>query len=64
MGQQPDEFHFDGVQVYSANVKMKDPLYPVLSLWFGSASGTSESTTPTGKANALDVNYVRVWRIR
>lgn len=57
-------FYFDGKQIYSVNAKMRDPLYPVLSLWYGSASGTPDATTPEGKANAFEINYIRVWRIR
>lgn len=57
-------FYFDGRQVYSVNARMKDPLYPVLSLWFGSASGTPDASTPEGKANAYEINYIRVWKMR
>lgn len=57
-------FYFDGKQVYAKAVSMKDPLYLLLSLWFGSASGTPDATTPTGPMNAYEINYVRVWRMR
>jgi hypothetical protein len=42
---------------------MSDPMYIVLSLWFGSASGTPDASTPTGRSNAFEINYVRAWRI-
>ena len=57
-------FYFDGKPVYALNVRMRDPMYLLLSLWFGSASGTPDSSTPTGPANAFEINYVRVWKFR
>lgn len=57
-------FFFDGNAVYSRSVSMRDPMYVLLSLWFGSASGTPDASTPTGKGNAFEINYVRVWRAR
>jgi beta-glucanase (GH16 family) len=57
-------FYFDGGEVYSANVSMSDPMYILLDLWFGSASGQPGSGTPTGKGNAYEVNYVRAWQHR
>jgi len=57
-------FYFDGQAVYSLSIRMKDPLYPVLTLWFGSASGTPDATTPEGKGNAYEINYLRVWKMR
>lgn len=56
-------FYFDGAAAYSRSVSMTDPMYIVLSLWFGSASGAPDATTPAGRANAYEINYVRVWRI-
>ena len=55
-------FYFDGLEVYTANVTMSDPLYIMLDLWFGSASGLPDSTTPVGIANSFEVNYVRAWK--
>jgi beta-glucanase (GH16 family) len=57
-------FYFDGNVVYIANVTMSDPLYILLDLWFGSASGTPDDTTPTGRGNAYEINYVRAWGFR
>jgi beta-glucanase (GH16 family) len=57
-------FYFDGKEVYSAAAAINDPLYILLDLWFGSASGTPDGTTPTGKGNAFEVNYVRAWKFR
>lgn len=55
-------FYFDGKEVYTANVTMSDPMYIMLDLWFGSASGQPDSTTPVGIANSYEVNYVRAWK--
>lgn len=57
-------FYFDGAAAYTRNVQMRDPMYLILSLWFGSASGTPDDTTPTGKTNSYEINYVRAWRFR
>jgi len=57
-------FYFDGRLVYSVNVAMHDPMYLMLDLWFGSASGSADGTTPTGKSNAYEVNYVRTWKFK
>lgn len=57
-------FYFDGKEVYTLPVSMNDPLYLVLSLWFGSASGTPDATTPVGPSNSYQINYVRVWKFR
>ena len=47
----------------SMNVSMGDPMYIMLDLWFGSASGQADSTTPVGIANSYQVNYVRAWKM-
>jgi beta-glucanase (GH16 family) len=49
-------YYFDGTAVYSLNVTMSSPMYILLDLWFGSASGTPDSTTPTGKTNSYEVS--------
>ena len=56
-------FYFDGREVFSVNVSMGDPMYIMLDLWFGSASGQPDSTTPTGVGNSYEVNYVRAWKL-
>jgi beta-glucanase (GH16 family) len=56
-------FYFDGKPVFTSNVSLNDPMYIILSLWFGSASGTPDASTPTGRGNAFEINYVRAWRI-
>lgn len=63
---EPDKqtFYFDGKEVLSVNVTMSDPMYIMLDLWFGSASGTPDASTPTGKANSFEVNYVRAWEFK
>jgi beta-glucanase (GH16 family) len=57
-------FYFDGREVYSLDVAISDPLYVILDLWFGSASGEPDETTPTGESNAFEVNYVRAWQFK
>jgi beta-glucanase (GH16 family) len=57
-------FYFDGKEVYSANVSMSDPMYLMLDLWYGSASGQPDATTPTGKGNSYEVNYIRAWKLK
>ncbi|MEV4335158.1 glycoside hydrolase family 16 protein [Streptomyces sp. NPDC049597] len=57
-------FYFDGQEFYSLDVAMSDPMYIILDLWFGSASGDPDDSTPTGESNAFEVNYVRAWQFR
>jgi beta-glucanase (GH16 family) len=57
-------FYFDGQEVYSQEVTMGDPMYMMLDLWFGSASGAGDQSTPTGKDNSYEVNYVRAWKFK
>ncbi|HZI12716.1 MAG TPA: glycoside hydrolase family 16 protein [Myxococcus sp.] len=61
-------FYFDGKQL---GPKYQDtdryysrPMFVLLDLWFGSASGTPDATTPTGEGNAYEVRYVRVWQLK
>lgn len=56
-------FYFDGKPVYSKAVAMPDPMYIMLDLWYGSASGQPDNTTPTGIGNSFEVNYVRAWKL-
>lgn len=62
---EPDRqtFYFDGKEVYSVDVTMPGRMYVMLDLLFGSASGEPDETTPQGKGNAFEVNYVRVWKL-
>ena len=57
-------FYFNGKEVFTANVSMGDPMYIMLDLWYGSASGQPDSTTPTGIGNSYEVNYVRAWKFK
>ena len=57
-------FYFDGKEVFSQEVRMGDPMYLMLDLWYGSASGQPDNTTPTGKGNSYEVNYVRAWQFK
>ncbi|MCP3138259.1 glycoside hydrolase family 16 protein [Pyxidicoccus xibeiensis] len=61
-------FYFDGQQL---GPKYQDtagyynrPMYILLDLWFGSASGTPDGSTPTGEGNSFEVKYVRAWRFK
>lgn len=56
-------FYFNGNLVYTLNARLRDPMYLLLSLWFGSISGTPDETTPTGESNAYEINYVRAWTL-
>lgn len=57
-------YYFDGKEVLSVVIAMGDPMYIILDLWFGSASGTPDDSTPQGKANSFEINYVRAWTFR
>ncbi len=57
-------YYFDGKEVLTVNASMSDPMYILLDLWFGSASGTPDNSTPTGKSNSYEVNYVRAWKFK
>ena len=57
-------FYFDGKEVGKVNVEMGDRMYLMLDLWYGSASGQPDSSTPTGKENSYEVNYVRAWKLK
>jgi beta-glucanase (GH16 family) len=57
-------FYFDGKSVLAANVRLDVPMIMLLDLWFGSASGTPDVTTPTGKSNAFEIRYARAWRFK
>jgi beta-glucanase (GH16 family) len=57
-------FYFDGKLVHTANATMPKRMYILLDLWYGSASGQADNTTPTGKTNSYEVNYVRAWQFK
>jgi beta-glucanase (GH16 family) len=57
-------FYFDGKEVYSANASMGERMYIILDLWYGSASGDPDGSTPTGKGNAYEIKYVRGWQFK
>ncbi|WP_225984556.1 glycoside hydrolase family 16 protein [Noviherbaspirillum aerium] len=57
-------YYFDGKEVLTLNVSMGDPMYLMLDLWYGSASGTPDDSTPQGKSNSFEVNYVRAWQFK
>jgi beta-glucanase (GH16 family) len=55
-------FFFDGYAFYESDITMADPMYIILDLWFGSASGQPDHTTLTGESNSFEVRYVRAWQ--
>jgi beta-glucanase (GH16 family) len=57
-------FYFNGKEVLTVNVSMGDPMYIMLDLWYGSASGTPDHMTPQGKTNSFEVKYVRAWQFK
>ncbi|MGH8809270.1 MAG: glycoside hydrolase family 16 protein [Noviherbaspirillum sp.] len=57
-------FYFNGKKIFAVNAAMNDRMYIILDLWFGSASGEPDESTPEGKANSFEVNYVRAWQFR
>jgi beta-glucanase (GH16 family) len=57
-------FYFDGKEMYSVNVSMPYRMYILVDLLFGSASGTPDDTTPTGKTNSFEIKYVRAWQFK
>jgi len=63
---EPDRvtFYLDGKETYSVDVRMDDPMFILVDLWFGSSSGEPDDTTPTGKSNSYEINYIRAWQFR
>lgn len=57
-------FYFDGRKVYEIQATMRDRKYILLDLWFGSSSGEPDDSTPEGKVNSFEINYVRAWQFR
>ncbi|HEY0844084.1 MAG TPA: glycoside hydrolase family 16 protein [Noviherbaspirillum sp.] len=57
-------YYFDGKEVLTLNTTFSDPMYLMLDLWYGSASGTPDDSTPQGKQNSFEVNYVRAWTFK
>ncbi|HEY0844079.1 MAG TPA: glycoside hydrolase family 16 protein [Noviherbaspirillum sp.] len=57
-------FYFDGKEVYKVEARMTDPMYLLVDLWFGSSSGDPDETTPEGKGNSFEINYVRAWQFK
>ncbi|KRB69673.1 hypothetical protein ASE07_27440 [Noviherbaspirillum sp. Root189] len=63
---EPDRqtFYFDGKKLHTVEAKMTDQMYIMLDLWFGSSSGDPDDSTPQGKANSFEINYVRAWQMK
>ena len=58
---------FDGKEL-GAEVttgKMDFRYFPIISLWFGSASsGPAVAGTPTGPGNAMEIEYLYAWKLK
>jgi beta-glucanase (GH16 family) len=63
---EPDRqtFYFDGKKIHTVEAKMTDRMYIMLDLWFGSSSGEPDDSTPQGKGNSFEINYVRAWQLK
>jgi beta-glucanase (GH16 family) len=57
-------YYFDGKEILVLNTTFSDPMYMMLDLWFGSASGNPDDSTPQGKSNSYEVNYIRAWQFK
>jgi beta-glucanase (GH16 family) len=57
-------YYFDGKEILVVNQTMTDPMYIMLDLWYGSAAGTPDNSTPQGKTNSYEINYVRAWKFK
>lgn len=57
-------FYFDGKAVATTKARLATPMVILLDLWYGSASGTPDDTTPQGKSNSFEIRYLRAWRFR
>lgn len=57
-------FYLDGKETYFVEAYMTDPMYIIVDLWFGSSSGEPDESTPTGKGNSFEINYIRAWQFR
>lgn len=57
-------FYFDGKEIYTLDISMRNRMYVLLDLFFGSDSGDPDHTTPTGKTNSFEIKYVRVWQFK
>lgn len=57
-------YYFDGREVASVDGSLSEPMFMILSLWYGSASGETNGSTPTGESNAFEVNYVKAWQFK
>lgn len=54
-------YYFDGELVATSNVAISKRMYMLVNIQYGSASGDTDETTPTGPSNAFEVKYVRSW---
>ena len=57
-------YYFNGKEILTVNTTMTDPMYLMLDLWYGSASGQPDDSTPQGKGNSFEVKYVRAWQFK
>lgn len=57
-------YYFDGREVASVDASLNEPMFIILSMWFGSASGEPNDRTPTGESNAFEIKYVKAWQFK
>ena len=57
-------YYFNGKEVLTLDTTFSDPMYMMLDLWFGSASGQPDDSTPQGKSNSFEVKYLRAWQFK
>lgn len=57
-------FYFDGEEVYSVDASLSASMFMIIDLWFGSASGQPDASTPAGESNAMEINYVKAWKFK
>lgn len=57
-------FYFDGSEVLVVNTAIAEPMFMIVDLKFGSASGDPDGSTPTGESNSLEVNYIKAWQFK
>lgn len=59
------QFYFDGQPLgpRHTNDYWHWDMYILFDLWFGSASGDPDASTPLGQGNAFEVEYCRAWEL-
>lgn len=59
------QFYFDRVSIGQVTVNdyWNWPMYIDIDLWYGSASGQPDASTPLGVSNSFEIDYVRAWAL-